>query len=67
MRQILAILLAVLFVTSLTAVAVSAGGGGFHRHGRFGHGFGRGFGGGWGLGWGYPYMGYGYQQPMQVQ
>jgi hypothetical protein len=47
MKKVLAVLLAVLFVTSLSAVAVSARGGGGHH-------------GGWG-GWGGPwYGGYGY-------
>ncbi len=73
MKKILAVLLAVLFVVSLTAVSASAFqrhnmGGGMGMRGGFGHhGFGGGFGGGWGggwgwpgWGWGWPYMGYGY-------
>ena len=63
MKKLLAVLLAVLFVTSLTAVAVSARGG--HGGGGWGRGCG-GYGmgcGGWGLGWGWPYMGYGYGLP----
>jgi hypothetical protein len=54
MKKVLAILLAVLFVTSLTAVAVSARGGG---HGGWGGGHG-GWGGGHG-GYGNGYGGYG--------
>jgi hypothetical protein len=45
MRKGLAVLLVALFVVSLTSVAASAGGGGWHRHG-WGHG------GGYGHGWG---------------
>ena len=61
MKKVLSILLAVIFVVSLTAVAVDA------RGGWGGHG-GRGWGGGWGwpymgYGYGWPYMGYGYGYP----
>ena len=65
MRKILAILLAVLFVTSLTAVSAGAMFPQRHFGNHFGNHFGGGFGGGWGGwgGWGWPYMGYGYGWP----
>jgi len=54
MKKALAVLLAVLFVASLTAVAVSArGGGGWGGRGGWG-GY-----GGWGMMGAYPYYGYG--------
>ena len=68
MKKVLAILVAVLFVVSLTAVAVDGfkhfGGGGHHHggfhHGGFGHGHGGWSYGGYGdWGWGYPGWGYG--------
>ena len=56
MKKGLAILLAVLFIVSLTAVSASAYGGN-HRHSGHGHYGGHGRYGGWG--WGYGGWGYG--------
>jgi hypothetical protein len=55
MKIILAILLAILFVTSLSAVAVEAHGGGSWGHP--GWGWGRPWGGGWGYGPGCTWVG----------
>ena len=60
MKKVLAILLAVLFVVSLTAVAASANGGGYGRDGGYGRGgcddgYGYGLGGdGWDAGSPFP-------------